>query len=140
MGKKEKERKGVNSTKNKQLVVLPLLSSSAFIDFSGSKQKPVCRHFEILNQRNEPSDLEIAFAVIRFLSVPVSAVKSVCVAKAGKPSGQSLRIYQLLHHVKISFLNIQRVLFVCSCSTHFRNLGVPRPILDVLSRLWEIID
>lgn len=26
MGKKEKERKGVNSTKNKQLVVLPLLS------------------------------------------------------------------------------------------------------------------
>ena len=92
MGKKEKEKKGVNSTKTSKWLFLPLYSLSAFIDFSSSKQKPVCRDFEILYQRNEPSDLKVTFSVIRFLGVPVSAVKSICVAKAGKTSGQSLII------------------------------------------------
>ena len=92
MGKKEKERKGVNSTKTSKWLFLPLYRSSAFIDFSSSKQEPVCRDLEILYQRNEPSDFKVTFSVIRFLGVPVSAVEAVCIAKAGKTSRQSLFI------------------------------------------------
>lgn len=116
--------------------LIPPPSELSFVDLASSEQKPVSRDLEILNQRNKPCYLEVPPAVINLLCVPMATVKAVGFTEASEATRNTLLIKQLLHHLEVSLLDIEGVLFIGSRSTHYvryRNLSVLMCFLGVLT-------
>lgn len=89
-----------------------------FVFLSGAEKKPRSIKPEILHERHQPSDLEIPLTVIVLLGVEVPAVYTVCLTETRQTAGQLLFVQQFLNDIKVSFLYVERVLLVCSCSAH----------------------
>lgn len=119
-----------------QIVTVSFLRREvAFVFLARASEQPVCRHVEILYQRNDPSDFKVALYAVVALRVPVAAVDAVTLAIAVHAAWQAFRVRQLLHYVKVAFLHVKRGRQIYPRPTHCPQLcrtGHPKPVGGVL--------
>lgn len=117
---RENQKKERRSTDFK--VFTPLFRYSAFCRslelLASSKEQPVRRYMEILNQRQKPCDFKVALADVFLLGIIVPAVHIVHFAISSNTARQSLLVCQFLHNIEEALLYVKRGLFVCPCPTH----------------------
>lgn len=92
--------------------------SNALKDLTSSKEQPCGVHLEVFYKRHNPCHLEIPFADVGALCVEMAAVYAVGLTEARQAARQSLLVYKRLHHLEVSLLDVEGVLFVRSCPTH----------------------